>query len=108
MALSWPTISSPMSTRRVVSLGSGNVSPLSYCLEGAAHAKVDVQHHCCISLPKEVEQVLAMYLNAGERLLIDGLSTCTIGCSAFGIRCVRFLPLSWYGWLDSNLFLLKT
>ena len=45
-------------------------------LEAATHAKVDVQHHCGIAFPKEVEKILAMHLNTAQWLLIDGLSTC--------------------------------
>ena len=61
---------------------TSRLSRLGQCLfpgyrpEGAAHAEVDVQHHCRIALPKEVEQILAMHLDARQQLLIDGLSAC--------------------------------
>ena len=51
------------------------VSP-RHCLECAAHAKVEMEHHSTVPLPKEIKQVLAVHLDAVQRLLVDRLSAC--------------------------------
>ena len=44
-------------------------------LKRPTHAKVDVQHHCPLAIPKEVEEVLPMALYSSKTLLIDGFSS---------------------------------
>ena len=48
--------------------------------EGAGHAKVHVHDDRVGPVPKEVEQVLAVHLNAAERALVDGLCACSAAC----------------------------
>jgi hypothetical protein len=57
--------------RGVSILWQGSAS--GHSLEGTAHAEMDVQDHGIRALPEEVEQVLAVALDAHERPLVDCL-----------------------------------